>query len=130
MDWKQSYNDTCAELKILQLRELELRKIWEAARTAMDGHTFSLDRAFELEQKAAANLNAIVEECQRVEEIKRKMESYMDQFTNKADVILCKQMQGHGLKEISVMTGYSYGYVRQIAAKYNKERTDNAKISC
>jgi len=129
MDWKQSYSDICAELSILHLHELELRKRWEKARQAMDEHVLPLDKALEYYNRAAEILTAHVEECERVEAIKREMESHMEQFTNKADVILSKQMQGYGLKEISAMTGYSYGYVRQMAAKYNKERTDNAKIS-
>lgn len=128
MDWKQSYSDICAELSILHLHELELRKRWEKARQAMDEHVLPLDRAFEMEQKAADILNRHVDECERVEAIKREMESHMEQFTGLYSVIKSKRLQGYSLKQIAAVTGHSYGYIRNIVAEHDKVVTQNTNV--
>lgn len=128
MDWKQSYNDICAELSILHLHEMELRKRWEKARQAMDLHVLPLDKAFAMEQKAAGLLNDHVTECQRVESIKQKMERCMNQFDTLENVIKSKRLQGHTLKQIALELGYSYGTIRNKVSKNDNVVTLSANI--
>jgi hypothetical protein len=137
MNWKESYNDICAELQMMKLREFELRKQWEAAQKAVkEGKLPSsiychidLVKGLELYDKAAEKLNECVDEVMRLEGIKRQYESYMDQFTGLSNVILSKQAQGYSLKEIAAYTGHSYGHIRNLAAKHDKVVTTSAKAS-
>lgn len=129
MDWKQSYNDICAELSILHLHELELRKRWEKARQAMDEHVLPLDKALEYYNTAAEILNKHVEECERVEAIKREMERYMNQFDTLPNVIKSKRIQGMSYKQIAIETGYSEGHLRNMMAKSDKVITQNTNVS-
>lgn len=117
MDWKQSYSDIKAELAILHLHELELRKRWEKARQAMDEHIIPLDKALAYYNKAADILNTHVTECERVEAIKQEMESYMNDFTNLGNVIKSKRLQGHTYKQMAGEMGYSEKYLRNYLGK-------------
>lgn len=129
MDWKQSYNDICAELSILHLHELELRKRWEKARQAMDEHVLPLDKALEYYNTAAEILNQHVEECERVEAIKGEMESHMSKFDTLPNVIKSKRLQGMSYKQIAIETGYSEGHLRNMMAKSDKVITQNTNVS-
>lgn len=129
MDWKQSYNDICAELSILHLHELELRKRWEKARQAMDEHVLPLDKALEYYNTAAEILNEHVEECERVEAIKGEMESHMSKFDTLPNVIKSKRLQGMSYKQIAIETGYSEGHLRNMMAKSDKVITQNTNVS-
>lgn len=137
MNWKESYNDICAELQMMKLREFELRKQWEAAQKAVkEGKLPSsiychidLVKGLELYDKAAEKLNECVDEVMRLEGIKRQYESYMDQFTGLDNVILSKRAQGYSLKEIAAHTGHSYGYIRNRMAQHDKVVTTSAKAS-
>lgn len=137
MDWKQSYTDTCAELRILQLREMELRKRWELAhKVVMTGEMPStvychipLDKGLEVLDKAAQELHEIVDEVTRVEMLKMQMELYMGEFTGTAQVIMCKRLEGKTYKEIEAETGYSQAYARKVISQGNKEVTQSANVS-
>jgi exonuclease VII small subunit len=123
MDWKQSYSDISAELSILHLHELELRKRWEKARQAMDEHILPLDKALEYYNRAAEILTAHVEECERVEAIKREMESHMSKFNTLPNVIKSKRLQGMSYKQIAIETGYSESHIRNTICKEYKHST-------
>lgn len=137
MDWKQSYNDTKIELQMMQLREFELRKRWEAAYKYMEEGKMPssvychipLDKGLEVLDKAAAEHNAAVEETQRLEAIIAQMELYMNQFTNIENVIKYKRLQGMSYKQIAVDTGYSEGYLRNKMVKSDKRMTHNTNVS-
>lgn len=128
MDWKQSYNDTKAELHILHLQELELRTRLDKARKAMDEHVLPLDKALAMYVKAAEIHNEHVTECERVEGILREMERYMNQFDTLENVIKSKQLQGMTLKQIALELGYSYGHMRRKASRCDNVVTLSAKI--
>lgn len=128
MDWKQSYNDICAELSILHLYELELRKRWEKARQAMDKHDLPLDKALEVYNRTAEELNNHVTECQRVESIKGEMERCMNQFDTLENVIKSKQLQGKTLKQIALELGYAYGTLRNKISQNDKVVTLSTKV--
>lgn len=134
MDWKQSYNDICAELSILHLHELELRKRWEKARLAMDTHVLPLDKAIEAHNHAADTLNEHVKECERVESIKKDMERYMSQFDTLENIIECKLMQGIGYPQMSKELCYSEKYLRNYRSKMKnkggKKVEQSTSISC
>jgi hypothetical protein len=137
MDWKQSYTDTCAELRILQLRELELRKQWEAAlqytwKGEMPSSVYchiDLDKGLEMVDRAAARLHEAVEATTRVEMIKVQMEVYMNEFTGTVNVIKCKRLEGKSYKQIEAETGYSQAYARKLISESNKEVTHSTNVS-
>src|ERR1041384_2726481 len=103
MNWTQSYNDTCAELQILRIRESEIKRRVELAyKYTVKGSMpssgpyvhISLDKGLEKIEQEQNELNMIREEIDRVEEAKQEMEKHMQQFTGLANVIKCKRMEG------------------------------------
>lgn len=138
MNWTQSYNDTCNELRILQIREMEVRRRVEMAhKVIVKGEIPSsgsyvhipLDKGIDWYNKAVAELTEMQEEVDRMNSIKIEMERYMNQFEGINYVVQCKRLEGKSSKQISVETGYSEGYVRKLMMKRNKEGTQSAKAS-
>ncbi len=139
MEWKDSYNDTVNELRILQIREMEIRRRVEMAhKVIFKGEVPSsgsyvhipLDKGIDWYNKAVDDLKEIQAEVDRVESIKLEMEVHMNQFTGLANVIQCKRMEGKSYDMIGIELGYSGGYLRKYMSKRgNKEVTQSTNAS-
>jgi hypothetical protein len=138
MNWKESYTDTCNELRILQLHEMEIRRRVELAhKVLISGEApssgpyvhISLDKGVEGYNKAVADLESIQEEVDRVEAIKLQMEQYMQQFTGLANVVKCKRLEGKSYDQIGMELGYSGGYLRKYMSQGNKAVTQSTNVS-
>jgi hypothetical protein len=138
MKWQDSYNDTVSELRILQIREMEIRRRVEMAHNVMTSGSIPssgsyvhipFDKGVDWYNKAVAELDEIQAEVDRMNGIKVEMERYMNQFEGIEYVVQCKRLEGKGSKQISAETGYSESYVRKLMMKRNKEGTQSAKAS-
>lgn len=139
MEWNDSYNDTVNELRILVIREAEIRRRVEMAhKVIIRGEIPSsgsyvhipLDKGIEWYNKAAVELEDIQAEVDRVNGIKLEMEKYMNQFTGLAHVIQCKRMEGKSYNDIAVEIGYSQQYLRNFMSKRGyKDVTQSANAS-
>ncbi|KWX71608.1 hypothetical protein AMQ84_27180 [Paenibacillus riograndensis] len=133
MNWKESYNDTVNELRILQIREMEIRRRVEMAhKVIFSGEIPSsgsyvhipLDKGIDWYNKAVGELEEIQAEVDRVNGIKLEMERYMNRFTGLANVIQCKRMEGKTYKEIAIEMGYSESHIRNHMSKKYKHSTE------
>lgn len=139
MDWSQSYEDTCAELRILQLREMEVRRMVELAHKVIvtgeapssgDYVHISLDKGIERYNQAVDELDKIQAEVDAKESIKLEMEKAMEQFTGLEHVVKCKVLQGKSYKVIAEELGYGYQYIRNYMSKRGyKKGTISPKAS-
>lgn len=139
MNWTQSYNDTCNELRILQIREMEVRRRVEMAhKVIVKGEIPSsgsyvhipLDKGIDWYNKAVLELEEMQVEVDRVHTIKVEMERHMNQFTGLAHVIQCKRIEGKTYRDMAPELGYSEGYLRRYMSKRgNKEVTQSASAS-
>lgn len=140
MNWKDSYNDICAELRIVQLHEMEMRRRVEKAHTVMfSGEMPSsgsychlpLDKAIEHFNTAVVDLNEIQGEVDRLQGIKIQMEDTMGIFTGLRNRIVYERtVNGKKYKEIADEMGYSVGHLRAtISRKRNKDATHSTNVS-
>lgn len=140
-DWESSYRDTCAELRILQLREMEVRRRVELAHDVIrkgeaisSGREFChvpLDKALVQFDKAVAELEEIQAEVDRVQGVIRGMEQAASQFEGLVNVVVSMRiMQGKSYKAIAAELGYSESHLRShMSRKRNKDATKSANAS-
>ncbi|CAH1205703.1 hypothetical protein PAECIP111893_02397 [Paenibacillus plantiphilus] len=140
MNWKDCYSDICAEIRIMGIHEMELRKRVELAHKAMfTGELPSsgsychlpLDKGIEQYNAAVTELDAIQAEVDRLNGVKSQMEQQMSQFTGLAHVIEYKRLvEGKTYGELSSELGYSENYLRQFMhRKRNKMITQSTNVS-
>lgn len=140
MNWKDSYNDICNELRILQIHEMELRKRVELAHAVVvSGEIPSsgsychvpLDKSLGWFDSAVADLDRVQAEVDRVHGVKIQMEQHMSSFTGLAHVIQHKRMvEGKTYRQMSTELGYSEQYLREVSSKRtNKKPTKSANAS-
>jgi hypothetical protein len=139
MNWKESYNDICAELRIVQIHEMEIRRRVELAHGVMvagkmpssgDYVHISLDKGLEKYLAVVSELEAAQAETDRLQKIKDEMESELAKFTGLTYVIQCKRIEGKSYKVIAAELGYSEGYLRRhMSESGNKQVTQSAKAS-
>ena len=133
MDWKSSYNDICAELRVLHIYEMELRKRVELAHEVMfSGEIQSsgsychlpLDKSIDHYNKAVDDLAKAQAEVDRLDGVKTSMEKEMTQFSGLAHVIQYKQMvEGKTYRQMSAELGYSEQHLRNTACKERYKRS-------
>ncbi|MNC09889.1 hypothetical protein D3C75_575200 [compost metagenome] len=135
MNWKESYNDICSELRILQLHEIEVRRrVQIAHKVLFTGEMPSsvychvpLDMGIEKYNSAVTELEAIQAEVDRMQKVKDEIESEMMKFTGLANVIQCKRIvEGKTYKELEKELGYSESYMRLIV---HRSKNDNKVIT-
>lgn len=126
MNWTQSYSDTSNELRILQIREMEVRRRVEMAhKVIVKGEIPSsgsyvhipLDKGIDWYNKAVSELEEIQAEVDRVQNIKAEMESHMNQFSGLEYVIESKRLDGKNYNQIAEELGYSPQYLRNFMSK-------------
>lgn len=137
MNWKESYNDICSELRILQLHEIEVRRRVEIAHKVLftgeakssgDYCHIPLDMGIEKYNAAVVELETIQAEVDRMQKVKNEIESEMMKFTGLANVIQCKRIiEGKTYKELEKELGYSESYMRLIVHRNSKN--DNKVIT-
>lgn len=137
MEWKDSYNDIKAMLKIQQLYELEARNRMEKAyKVVWAGEIPSsgsychipVDRGIELYNVAITELREVQEEVERLQSVLTAMEEEMSKFTGLANVIQCKRIvEGKTYKELEKELGYSESYMRLLIHRNSKN--DNKVIT-
>lgn len=139
MNWKESYNDTVAELRILQIRELEIRRRVEMAhKVIFSGEIPSsgsyvhipLDRGIEWYNKAVVELEEMQAEVDRLKDVKNEMEQYAAQFEGLANVVMYKRIiENKTYRQIAPELGYSESYLRKQVMERNKDGTQSTKAS-
>lgn len=134
MNWKESYNDICAELRIVQIHEMEIRRRVELAHGVMvagkmpssgDYVHISLDKGLEKYLAVVSELEAAQAETDRLQKIKNEIEAEMVKFTGLANVVMCKRIEGKTYKEIAVELGYSESHIRNHMSKKYKHSTES-----
>ena len=142
MGWETSYTDICAELRIAQIHEMELRRRVELAHTAMvkgempSSGTYChlpFDKGIRNFNEAVDELTVVQAEVDRLEGIKTQMEQIMQQFTGLAYVVQCKRlMERKSYAQISLELGYSESHLRNtvaIAKSQYKRSTKSANVA-
>ncbi|MNM07345.1 hypothetical protein D3C81_173870 [compost metagenome] len=139
MNWKESYNDICTELRIVQIHEMEIRRRVELAHDMLfsgkiqssgDYCHIPLDKGIEKYNAEVKELDVAQAETNRLQKIKNDMEAEMVKFTGLANVIQCKRIEGKSYKVIAAELGYSEGYLRRhMSESGNKQVTQSAKAS-
>lgn len=140
MDWSESYNDICAQLRIVQIHEMEVRRRVEQAHTVMvTGEMPSsgsychlpLDKAITHYNHAVDALNAVQGEVDRLSGIKREMEQAMGGFTGLRNrIIYERKANGKKYKEIAEELGYTPQYLREVASRRTyKQPTQSTNAS-
>lgn len=140
MDWKTSYNDICAELRVLHIYEMEMRKRVELAHGVMfSGEIQSsgsychmtLDKSIEHYNNAVDGLAKVQAEVDRLDGVKTSMEKEMTKFSGLAHVIEYKRIvEGKTYRQMASELGYSEQHLRNTACKERyKNRTHSANAS-
>lgn len=138
MNWKESYNDICSELRIMQIQKMEIsRRVEMAHRVVVSGSIPSsggychipLDKGLEKYDEVVAGYREVETEITRLLSVKSAMEAEMVKFTGLAYVVQCKRLEGKGYKQIGMETGHSEAYLRKLISEGNKEVTHSAKAS-
>lgn len=140
MDWSESYNDICSQLRIVQIHEMEVRRRVEQAHAVMvTGEMPSsgsychlpLDKAITYYNHAVDALNEVQGEVDRLNAIKREMEQAMGGFTGLRNrIIYERKANGKRYKEIASEMGYTEAYLRQVASeRTHKKRTQSTNAS-
>lgn len=134
MNWKESYNDICAELRIVQIHEMEIRRRVELAHDVLfsgkiqssgDYCHIPLDKGIEKYNAAVKELDAAQAETNRLQKIKNEIEAEMVKFTGLANVVMCKRIEGKTYKEIAIELGYSESHIRNHMSKKYKHSTES-----
>jgi hypothetical protein len=139
MNWKESYNDICSELRIVQIHQMEIQRrfdivkrvMWSGSIPSSGGYChIPLDKGLEKYDDIVAEYREIEEEITRLLSVKAAMESEMLKFNGLANVIQSKRMQGLNYYQIAEELGYSYHYIRNYMSKKGcKEGATSAKAS-
>jgi len=139
MNWKESYNDICSELRIVQIHEMEIRRRVELAHDVLfsgkmpssgDYVHIPLDKGLEKYLTVVSELEEAQAETDRLQKIKNDMESEMVKFTGLANVIQCKRIEGKPYKVIAAELGYSEAHIRNYLYKRGcKKDAESAKAS-
>ncbi|MEK4882577.1 MULTISPECIES: hypothetical protein [Paenibacillus] len=138
MKWQDSYNDTVSELRIMQIREMEIRRRVDMAHAVLfsGGMPSSiychipLDKGIEKYNAAIDELELIQAEVDHLQEVKNEMEQYAAQFEGLANVVIYKQIiENKTYRQMAPELGYSESYLRKQVMKRNKEGTQTTKAS-
>lgn len=140
MNWKDSYNDICTDLRILQIHEMELRKRVELAHEVMvSGEIPSsgsychvpLDKAIEMYNREVDELNRLQGSVDRVSGVKVQMEQAMQGYDSLDRIVTRKRLvEQKTYREIADELGYSEGHLRStISRNRNKHATHSANVS-
>ncbi|MEK4108135.1 hypothetical protein NST28_29130 [Paenibacillus sp. FSL R10-2791] len=139
MSWKESYNDICSELRIVQIHRMEIerrfdlvkRVVWSGSVPSSGGYChIPLDKGLEKYDEVVAEYREVEEEVARLLSVKNAMEAEMNKFNGLANVIQSKRMQGMNYYQIADELGYSYHYIRNYMSKRGcKEGAQSTKAS-
>lgn len=140
MNWSDSYNDICNELRILRIHEMEMRKRVELAHEVMvSGEIPSsgsychmpLDKAIERFNTAVDDLDRIQEEVDRLDAVKLEMEQVISKLEGLPHVIQYKRIvEGKNYAQIASELGYSEKHLRNVMwSQKDKVRTQSANAS-
>lgn len=140
MNWKDSYGDICAELRIAQIHEMEMRRRVEIAHDVVfTGEMPSsgsychlpLDKGITYFNNAVDALEKAQAEVDRLNDVKAQMEQHMAKFTGLAHVIQYKQMvEGKTYRQIGADLGYSEKHLRNVMwNERDKHRTQSTNVS-
>lgn len=137
MNWKESYTDIKAMLRIQQLYEIEARKrmekayevIWAGEIPSSGSYVhIPVDRGIELYNVEVNELREVQEEIERLQFILTEMEKEMSKFTGLANVIQYKRIvEGKTYKELEQELGYDEAYMRLLVHRSSKN--DNKMIT-
>jgi len=137
MDWSKGYTDTCAELRILEIREMELRRRVEIAHKVIvtgeapssgDYCHIPLDKGIERYNKAVDELTEFQTEVDRMKGIKVQMEDAMAKCTDLGNRIKYERLvNGKTYKQLALEMGYTEQYLRVYnSRRVNKQSTQSA----
>jgi hypothetical protein len=139
MSWKESYNDICSELRIVQIHEMEIRRRVDIAhgvlfsgKMASTGNYchIPLDKGIEKYNAAVSELEIVQAEVERLNSVKIEMEKHMAQFEGLANVVMYKRiMENKTNKQVAMELGYSESHIRNVLSKKYKDSTESAKAS-
>ena len=147
MDIMKSYNDICKEIEMWeemlksyhdQVNALnKLGKIWgptdvrgvdysnpQVQGSGQIGFETFLKMLRNIQEKQMICLNTLKELEKTKKEVENSISS-LDGLDKK--IMYMKTIQGKTLKEIAAELGYSYQYIREVAARTYKEPTDKAE---
>jgi DNA-directed RNA polymerase specialized sigma24 family protein len=128
LDFVGAYQDTAIELKVLELREKELRKRVELAHAVLttgkapsSGRDFChvpMDRAIETYNREVDALREAQEAVDSKREVLRQMDEQLSKFTGLAhQIAYLRMVRGMKLVDIAEELGYSYSNIRVIASR-------------
>lgn len=140
MNWKESYTDICAELRIAQIHELEMRRRVEAAHDVIfTGEMPSsgnychmpLDKGIVYFNTAVEALDKAQAEVDRLNAVKTEMEQAMAQFTGVRYVIQYKHLvEGKTYRQIGAELSLSENTIKSHMHRMrNQMHTESANVS-
>jgi DNA-directed RNA polymerase specialized sigma subunit len=131
MEWKQTYNDLCAEIDILQLRLVDLenefkvahRTVWTGCAPGENHARVPLDKSLMQYDEIKTKLQEVESTLRRKERIRDEMERRMSQFQGlEYKVAYMRDIQGKRLQQIADELGLSLLYIQKISSRVNRMR--------